>query len=396
MTEVLVDQSEPKPERLLSLDIFRGLMVIGMMLVDWPGSWNTRFPLFNHAEWLGITAPDFIFPSFMFIMGVALPFSFHAKKSVGLAPAKVYLSIFRRAVLLFLLGYFLNFCWSASPKVWPIDWSHMRVLGVLQRFAIVFPLVAIAYLHLSTRKLVYLGIGILLAYWVAMTFIPVPGFGAPNLAVLPQGEVAPNLATWFDKTFLHHLVDNYPYDSEGLLSNFPAIATTLIGVVAGTWLRTDDARTETLNRLFAWGVLLVILGYFWGLSFPLSKKLWTSSFVLFMGGWSLLLLSALLWLVDIRIKGSRWISAFAIPRWFGVNAIAGIVIFTFLDNVMSRWPVGKKADQTVCVLKEFLNDRLFKSWLSENHASWVYSVVAILLLSLLFRWFHNRKWYFRV
>jgi len=270
------------------------------------------------------------------------------------------------------------------------------VLGVLQRFAIVFPLVAIAYLHLSTRKLVYLGIGILLAYWVAMTFLPVPGFGASNLALLPHGEVAPNLATWFDKTFLHHLVDNYPYDSEGLLSNFPAIATTLIGVVAGTWLRTDDARTDTLNRLFAWGVLLVILGYFWGLSFPLSKKLWTSSFVLFMGGWSLLLLSALLWLVDIRIKGSRWISAFAIPRWFGVNAIAGIVIFTFLDNVMSRWPVGKKADQTVCVLKEFLNDRLFKSWLSENHASWVYSVVAILLLSLLFRWFHNRKWYFRV
>jgi predicted acyltransferase len=389
-------QPEPaliEKERLLSLDIFRGLMVIGMMLVDWPGSWEIRFQLFEHAEWLGITPPDFIFPAFMFIMGVAIPFSFQAKKIAGLAPVKIYLSIFRRSLLLFILGYFLNICWYSSPTVWPIDWSHMRLLGVLQRFAIVYPIVAMSYLHLSIKKLVYVGIGILGAYWAALTLIHVPGFGAPDLALYPQGDVAPNLATWFDKVFLKTLADNFPYDSEGILSNIPAIATTIIGVITGTWLRTGVSREEKVNRIFTWGVLLTISGYFWSLSFPLGKKLWTSSFVLFMGGWSLLLLGALFWAVDVKKKTSRFL---AIPRWFGMNAISAIVLFTFIDNVMSRIPVGRNADQTVYALKDFLNDHLLRSWLSDKNASWAYSVLAILLLSLLFRWFHNRKWFFRV
>jgi predicted acyltransferase len=368
-------------------------MVIGMMLVDWPGSWETRFQLFDHAEWLGITPPDSIFPAFMFIMGVAIPFSFQAKKIAGLAPSKLYLSIFRRSVILFALGYFLNICWYSSQTVWPIDWSHMRLLGVLQRFAIVYAIVAVSYLHLSIKKLAYFGIGILGAYWAALTFIHIPGFGAPNLSLYPQGYVAPNLATWFDKVFLKTLADNFPYDSEGILSNIPAIATTIIGVITGTWLRTDVSKEEKVNQIFAWGVLLTIIGYFWSLSFPLSKKLWTSSFVLFMGGWSLLLLGVLFWAFDIKKKSSRFL---AIPRWFGMNAISGIVIFTFIDNVMSRLPVGYKADRTVYALKDFLNDYLFRSWLSDKNASWVYSVLAILLLSLLFRWFYNRKWFIKV
>lgn len=381
-------------ERLLSLDVFRGLAVIGMMLVDWPGNWDTRFALFEHSPWLGVTAADFIFPSFMFIMGVAIPFSLLARRESGTKPLKLYGDILRRAVVLFLLGYFLNLCWSASPTVFPIDWSHLRLLGVLQRFAIVYPIVAIASLHLSVRQLALLGVGILLVYWVLMTRVPVPGFGAPDLARLPQGEVTPNLATWLDKTVLGLKVDSYPYDAEGILSNLPAIATTLIGALAGFWLRRKEIpAAERVNGLFGWGVALVLVGYLWGLSFPLCKKLWTSSFVLFMGGWSLLFLGALMWIVDLKGKTGRLL---ALPRWYGANALAGIVIFTFLDNVMNRLPVGHKADHAVYSLKEYLYDHLFRSFLSDRNASWVYSGVAILALSLLFRSFYNRKRFFRV
>jgi predicted acyltransferase len=384
----------PDRGRLLALDVFRGLAVIGMMLVDWPGNWDTRFALFEHSPWLGVTAADFIFPSFMFIMGVAIPFSLLARRDAGTKPLKLYGDILRRAVALFALGTFLNICWYSSPTVWPIDWSRMRVLGVLQRFALVYPIVAIASLHLSVRKMALLGVGILLAYWVIMTRVPVPGFGAPDLARLPQGEVAPNLATWMDKTFLGLKADSYPYDSEGILSNLPAIATTLIGALAGFWLRRKEVpAAERVNGLFGWGVTLVMAGYLWGLGFPLCKKLWTSSFVLFMGGWSLLFLGALMWLIDLKGKTGTLL---ALPRWYGSNALAGIVMFTFIDNVMSRLPVGHKSDHTVYALKEYLYDHLFRSFLSDRTASWVYSVVAILALSLLFRSFHTRKWFFRV
>ncbi len=383
-------------ERLLSLDVFRGLAVIGMMLVDWPGSWETRFGVFEHSPWLGVTAADFIFPAFVFIMGVAVPFSLQTRESAPQGGWKRYGAILRRSALLFLLGYFLNLCWDASPKVVPVDWSHLRLLGVLQRFALVYPVVAIASLHLSARKMAYLGLGILVFYWALLTLVPVPGFGAPNLAQLPQGEVAPNLATWLDKTVLgpRAYAATYPYDPEGLLTTLPAIVTGLIGALAGLWLRQPAVPApERLNRLFVWGVLLLGVGYLWGLAFPLSKKLWTSSFVLLMGGWSLLALGALSWAIDLKVKTSRLL---ALPRWYGVNALLGIVVFTFLDNVMSRLPVGHKADNTVYALKEFLHDHLFRSWLSDRNASWVYSVVAILALSLFFRMLHDRKHYFRV
>ncbi len=385
----------PSRERLLSLDVFRGFAVIGMMLVDWPGDWDRRFAIFEHSPWLGVTPADFIFPAFLFIMGAAMAFSLQAKQDEASQSAKRYVGILRRAMLLFLLGYFLNFCWSASLRVVPIDWSHLRLMGVLQRFALVYPIVAIAGLHLSPGKLAALGVAFLLIYWALMTLVPVPGFGAPDLARLPQGEVAPNLASWLDKIVLGAKADPYPYDHEGLLSTLPAIGTTLLGLLAGRWLRrTEVSVQERVNGLFAWGFLLLSLGFLWShLGFPLSKKLWTSSFVLLTGGWSLLALGALVWTIDFRGHGAK---CFALPTWFGTNALAGIVSFTVIDNVMSRLPMGHQADGTVRVLKAWLYDHLFRSFLSDRNASWAYSVVAILALSLLFRALHARKWFLRV
>jgi predicted acyltransferase len=386
----------PIRERLLSLDVFRGLAVIGMMLVDWPGNWDTRYALFEHSAWSGVTAADFIFPAFLFIMGVSIPFSLLARRDAGERPSRLYGGILRRALLLFLLGYFLNLCWYASPRVLPIDWSHLRLLGVLQRFALVYPVVAIAALHLSPRQMAWMGAAILVSYWALMTRVPVPGFGPPDLLRLPQGEMTPNLATWLDKTILGPRIDafSYPYDPEGILSTLPSVATGLLGAITGLWIRRRELPlADRLNGIFAWGVALVVAGCFWSLGFPLCKKLWSSSFVLFMGGWSLLFLGALTWIIDVK---GRTGNLLALPQWFGVNALAGIVSFTFLDNVMSRLPVGLKADKTAYALKDFLNDHLFRSFLSDRNASWVYSCVAILGLSLLFRLLHHRKWYFRV
>jgi predicted acyltransferase len=373
----------PARERLLSLDVFRGLMVVAMMMVDWPGSWDTRFALFEHAEWAGVTAPDFIFPSFLFIMGVAVPFSLQRGEGG-------YGRILRRGTLLFLVGYLLNVA-GQMPGSW--DLGRFRILGVLQRFGLVYPLVAVAFLRLRPRQLVGVAIAILIGYWLLLTRVPVPGFGPPDLLRHPTGEVTPNLACWLDRLVLGHRVYEYPFDPEGILSTIPAVATGLLGVVAGEWLRGAAPREERANRLFAWGVALVVAGYFWGLALPLCKKLWSSSFVVFMGGFALLFLAALYWLVDVRGWRSKLL---ALPVWYGSNALAAIVIYSLIDDVTAWIPTGRRPDGTPYLLKDDLFDHLFRSWLPDRHASWVFSVVAVLLLGLLFRWFHRRRIFIRL
>jgi len=280
-------------------------------------------------------------------------------------------------------GPFMNF-----------EFSSLRLLGVLQRYALVYPLVSMAYLRLDWRRLLAGSAVLLVAYWALLAWVHVPGFGHPQLLQLPQGQFTPNIATWLDLKLLRGVIGpDAPYDPEGILSTLPAIVTMVLGVVAGQWIRRSEVSPEArINRLFAWGVILTAAGYFWGFAFPLSKKLWSSSFVLFMGGWSLLAFAALYWAVDLKGRAGRWSE---IPRWFGMNAVASIVVFTFIDNVMSRLPIRRNGP-SFYVLKDFLNDYLFRSWLPARHASWVYSVVAILLLSLLFRGLDRRKWYLRV
>jgi predicted acyltransferase len=371
-------------ERLLSLDVLRGLTVMAMMMVDWPGSWDTRFGIFEHAHWTGVTAADFIFPTFMVLMGVAVPFSLAGKRA-----APPYGRIFRRAALLLAIGFVLNLVWSMPG---PIDWSRVRIPGVLQRFGLVYPLAALAYLHLSPRRLAWLAAGILVGYALLMTLVPVPGYGHPDLGLYPTGETTPNLAAWLDRRLFGHHLYEYPFDPEGVLGTLPALASALIGTVAGCWLLSGAPRPERANRLLAWGVALAASGYLAGLAVPLCKKVWSSSFALLTGGWALLFLGALFWAVDIAGKRSRLLTA---PRWYGANALAGIVVFTVIDCTMSSIPVGHRPDRSAYPLKDFLYDHLFRAWLPDRHASWVYSAVAIALLSLLFRALYRRRMFIR-
>ena len=381
----------PTPPRLLALDVFRGCAVIAMMLVDWTGSWETRYAIFNHAKWLGLAPPDFIFPSLLFIAGVAIPLSLsRVRGSAALGPT--YRRIVRRALLLFALGYLLNLFWDWVPgfKIF----ADNRLMGVLQRYALVYPVAALLYLKAPTRALVALTVGVLLAYWAVLTLIPVPGFGPPDLTLLGEGTaVTPNLATWIDKIVLGHRSGAYyPHDPEGLLTTFPALVTTLIGVVAGTWLQAIAPLPEKLTRLFAWGVALAAAGYLWGFGFPLSKKLWTSSFVLLTGGWDLLLLASFLWLIDVKQR-TRFTT---LARDYGSNALAAIMLFTFIDNLLRVIPLGHRPDGTIYGLKDFIHERGFSSFLPGKDAAWVYSVVGILLLGRLFHALARRRIFLRV
>jgi predicted acyltransferase len=377
----------PARERLLSLDVYRGLCVIGMMLVDWTGNWAHVYPIFKHANWLGITLADFVFPSLLFIAGVAIPLAVDRDGPAG----PLYRRLVRRCLLLFACGVLLNVIWDWEPGVPLLD--KLRIMGVLQRYALVYPAAVLLYRALPARRLAALAAVLLVAYWLVMAFVPVPGFGAPDLTINPHGRpLTPTLATWIDLHLLgKHMAIYYPHDPEGFLTTVPSLVTTLLGVLAGLWWRQPLPAQEKLNRLFAWGVGLVVSGYLWGFAFPISKKLWTSSFVLFTGGFALLVLASLLWRVDVRER--RGGTGLAVA--YGSNPLLAIMAFTFIDNLLRVIPVSRRADGSAFGLKDFIYERALQPWLAPRNASWVYSVIGILLLGLLFQALYRRRLFLR-
>ena len=267
---------EPKA-RLRSLDVMRGATIAGMLLVNNAGDLGHTFAPLLHAEWNGWTPTDLVFPFFLFVLGVAIPLAFASRleKSGGdLGP--LYRQIVRRTIILFALGLFLT--WFPFMG---IDWSRVRIPGVLQRIALVYFFASLAYLHLNTRGRAWLTGGLLLGYWLAMTLVPVPGFGAGDLS--PEG----NLAGFVDRLILGAHVWRYapgPADPEGILSTLPAIATALAGIFTGEWLRTKKSQSEKLIGLFVAGSVAAVAGAVFGWFFPINKNLWTSSYVVLTAG----------------------------------------------------------------------------------------------------------------
>ena len=239
MSTLIKDSSQ----RLVSLDVFRGIAIASMILVNNPGSWNYIYPPLEHAKWHGCTPTDLIFPFFLFIVGVAMPFSFakYARENTpeNRPTSQVYLRIIRRGLVLFALGLFLTlftFFLDFTLKGIPIDLSKIRIMGVLQRISLTYVIAAFVVLQLSQRGLwIFSGIS-LLGYWVAMQLIPVPGFGAGNLSA--EG----NFAGYIDRMILgsQHLYQSGPFDPEGLFSTIPALVTVLIGYFTGSWLQKQQ------------------------------------------------------------------------------------------------------------------------------------------------------------
>jgi predicted acyltransferase len=309
-TAVVVEEPTMHPvirsrERLLSLDVFRGFTLLGMVLVNsHPGE---IYPPLAHAGWNGWTFTDLIFPFFVFIVGVAVPYSFAHRLDRGDSRQKLFWQVLRRCVLLFAVGLFLN----AFPA---FNFSTLRVMGVLQRIAICYFLTSIifVYLRMKTKAIVWLSGVILVLYFVLMKFVPVPGHGAGVL------EPVGNWGNYIDQHIIAGRMQHGSWEGKSLLGSFPALVTMLMGLLTGVYLRTAHPAYEKLTHLYYYGSVCMAAGAFWSLWFPINQNLWSSSLVLFMGGMALVFLATCYYLVDIK-KITWWTLPCLV---FGMNSIA--------------------------------------------------------------------------
>ena len=316
--------TELKPGRIMSLDLLRGLTIGFMILVNNNGS-SAAYAQLKHSAWNGFTLTDLVFPTFLFLVGVSTVFSTASRLARGDSRQSLFLHTLRRAVILFLLGLLVN----SFPH---FHWHTLRIYGVLPRIAICYFVVATLYLiNPKWKNKAALAVALLVGYWALMRFVPVPGYGTPGRDV-PLLDPDRNLVAWLDRHIFaaSHLYER-TRDPEGLLSTLPALATTLIGLLTGLWLRTKRTLAEKMRGIAIAGASCVVLGWLWNFTFPINKKLWTSSFVLFAVGLGLLLMALLIWMFDGR-SGERWKrSALLTPLLvFGTNAITAYVFSELL------------------------------------------------------------------
>jgi predicted acyltransferase len=363
--------------RLLCLDIFRGLLVAGMILVD--NGDDKSYWAIKHAEWNGWTPADFIFPSFLFLVGVSMVFSYAARLQRGESRAHILWHASERSLLLIAIGLFVN----GFPFI-GIDWHSFRFEGVTQRIALCYFAAAILVLWSNHRGQIIAIAACLLGYWAVLRFVPVPGFGTPGRDV-PFMDANGNIAAWLDrKLFMGHLY-NGNRDPEGIIHTIPAVATTLIGVLTGSWLRSGRDRGTIALRMLFFGILGLVTGEVWNIWFPINKNLWTSSFVAFAGGFSLVVLAFLYWVLEIKQWRGTWTMPILV---FGMNAIAGFVADSFVYGPGYSWSV-KGANGATILLHDAAQARLDALIADPANAALLFSVASVLfcwvLLWLLWR-----------
>jgi predicted acyltransferase len=303
--------------RLISLDALRGFTIAAMIIVNDPGSWEHVYAPLLHADWNGITPTDYIFPFFLFIVGVSIALAYQKRLDAGADKGALIRKIAVRSLKIFGLGLFL---W-----LWPnFDFAGIRWAGVLQRIALVFFPCALLFLYTDWKQQLKLAIGILLAYWIIMAYVPVPGIGAPDLSVAEK-----NWAHYLDSRLLPGVMWQKTWDPEGILSTFPSIVTGITGMLIGRIILNLENVYKKLTWIFFFGFAMVILGGIWNWFFPINKNIWTSSFVLNTSGWATLALGACILLVDV-LGFQRWTK---IGRVFGANAITAYVLAGMLTIV---------------------------------------------------------------
>ena len=374
---------QKSPSRLLSLDVFRGFTVAAMILVNNPGDWGHIYAPLEHAEWNGATPTDLIFPFFIFIIGVSISYALGSKKENNAAHSRLIFIALKRALILFGLGLFL----SLFPKVFtePIEaFKTVRIPGVLQRIAIVFFITAVIFIKTTRKTQFWILAGLLLGYWLLMTWIPVPGVGYATM------EKETNLAAWLDRTLLteaHLWKSSRTWDPEGILSTIPAIGSAIFGVLVGTWLRRKDRDDSTkVSWMFSIGILAVILGLIWDLVFPINKALWTSSYVLYCGGLATIGLALCYWMIDVQ-GYKRGTKACVV---YGVNAITVFFLSGLIPRILNmiqvKMPDGQKVGSKVWMYETF-----FTPYFSPVNASLAGAVTFILIWLLILWIMYNKK-----
>lgn len=312
--------SAPSNTRLTSLDVFRGLTIAAMILVNNSGDGqHTYWPL-EHAKWNGWTPTDLIFPFFLFIVGVSMVFSFSSRTARGQTRKHLLLHVLKRSAIIFALGLFLY----AYPK---FDVHTARIPGVLQRIAVVYLIASAIFLYTGRIARVVITGALLLVYWLLLTRVSVPGFG-PGVLTMDR-----NLVGYIDRSLIYnHLWIAHRFDPEGILSTIPAIATCLIGVFTGEWMRSARTHIQKLAGLFGGAAVGLIAGEIWNLWFPINKMIWTSSYALFTAGFALFSFGLCYWAVDVR-GWKSWSVPFVI---FGVNPLGIYFLASWAETALYR------------------------------------------------------------
>lgn len=385
-----ISESPANPsDRLVSLDVFRGITIAGMVLVNNPGTWSSIYWPLEHAEWNGWTPTDLVFPFFLFIVGVAIPLAFGRRVSSGGSKRDLYLKIVRRTLIIFALGMFLAVFGSAVrhlPGIPYLNLATVRIPGVLQRIAVCYLVASLIFLNLKVRWQIIIAIALLVIYWLLMTRLRAPGFALGDLS--REGS----LASWVDRTVFgpHIWKQGKVYDPEGLLSTIPAVVTALFGVLTGQWLRSDRSQYEKVAGLFVVGASCIVIGWCWNPFFPINKALWTSSYVFFTGGLALEFLGLCYWLIDVK-KYRRWAKPFVV---FGVNAIALFVGSAMMEILMERIELPWGAGQIS--LQGWIFQKWFLSWAAPVNASLAFAICFILVWLGLMWILYARKIFIKV
>ncbi|WP_051935810.1 acyltransferase family protein [Salegentibacter sp. Hel_I_6] len=371
-----------KNERYLALDVLRGLTVALMILVNTPGSWSHIYAPFKHAPWHGFTPTDWVFPSFLFVIGNAMSFSLRKYESIS---ENAFLKkVFKRGALIFLIGLFLSafpFVFRQEGELVFKNLANMRIMGVLQRIALCYLFASLIIHYLKLKKSIILGSFILLGYWALMWF-----FGdQPHPFSLEN-----NAALKFDNLIFRpeNLYKGYglPFDPEGLLSTIPAIANVIAGYVAGVFIQKSGNNISTVIKLSIYGVFLLVVAQIWDVWFPINKPIWSSSYVIYSTGWTLLVLSALILIIEI-FSFKKWTTFF---EAFGKNPLFVFVMSGLVVMLMNIIYVNGQA------LKPWLYQNLYLSWLDNYNASLLFAFSYLLLMWMLGYWLHKKRIYIKV
>jgi len=361
-----MDKLSPKP-RLLSLDVFRGVTVAAMILVNNPGDWGHIYPPLEHSVWNGCTPTDLIFPFFLFIVGVSIVYAMESKIADVANHSKMILSALRRGVILIVI--------SLIKQITFHGFEHLRFPGVLQRIGVVYFICVVLYIKTSKKARDWLFAILLIGYCILMMYVPVPDTGHASL------DPATNMGAWLDRLVFstnHLWAESHTWDPEGLLGTLPAIATGLFGIRVGTWLkRKDKDNTVKIKWMLIYGAAAVALGLIWGLFFPINKALWSSSYVLYTGGWATIGLAFCYWLIDVK-GWNRFVAPFVA---FGVNAITAYVLSDFIPHYMNKIKIGGST----------IYQAVFAPYFSPFNASLASAIALVLLIWVLMWILYLRK-----
>jgi predicted acyltransferase len=373
----------PNPERYLALDVLRGLTIALMIVVNTPGSWSDLYAPFAHAAWHGFTITDLVFPTFLFVVGNAMSFSM--KKMDKMDQGVFLKKVFKRFALIFLIGWGLNafpfFEYNASGDLVMINWTEVRLLGVLQRIALCYLIASLILFYLGKKGAIIYCILTLFGYWAVLYFL---GEAEDPYSMLGNFGSKLDLLLIGERNL--YMGEGVAFEPEGILSTLPSVVNVIGGYFAGKLIQQIGNNIKTVKALVLGGLILIILSMIWDMAFPINKKLWTSSYVLLTVGLDLILIGFLIMVIEVW-KKRNWTYPFEV---FGRNPLILYVLSGIVITLFYSIEIGGNS------IKEIVYDTAFTSWLSEKNASLLFAISYMMLIWLIGYWMDRKKIYIKV